>query len=136
RLGWWLLAALLGALGLNKELDLQTLLFDLGRRMAKSEGWYDERRAVQAVFTLALAIGMGGALWAARSYFREFASQNPAAIAGLGFLCVFVLFRACSADHLWRVGDEEYDDKSWSWVLEVAGLALLIRAAVGSIRRP
>jgi len=135
RVVWWLLAALLAALGINKELDFQTLVFDLGRRLSRIEGWYEERRAVQAAFSLALALGMLGAAWVGRRDLRAFARHNRTVIAGLSLLCMFVLFRAASADHLWRLGHDEYDDKSWSWVLEVSGLALVLHGALASLRR-
>ena len=35
------LTILLLLLGINKQLDLQTLLKDVGRRMAKANGWYE-----------------------------------------------------------------------------------------------
>ena len=37
---WMVLTILLLFLGINKQLDLQTLLNDVGRRMAKADGWY------------------------------------------------------------------------------------------------
>ena len=44
---WMVLTVLLLLLGINKQLDLQTLLNDVGRRMAKAEGWYDVRRSTR-----------------------------------------------------------------------------------------
>jgi hypothetical protein len=46
-------------LGVNKQLDLQTLLGDVGRSVSTAQGWYDKRRAVQAVFVLVFAIICG-----------------------------------------------------------------------------
>lgn len=47
---WWLLASGLLVLGINKQLNLQTLFIVLGRRAAFAGGWYGQRRLVQATF--------------------------------------------------------------------------------------
>ena len=47
---WWGLVAVLLFLGINKWLDLQTLLMGLGRAVSGTAGWYQHRRAVEAVF--------------------------------------------------------------------------------------
>ena len=52
---WAGTAVLLILLGLNKQLDLQTLLTEAGRWMARQEGWYGSRRIAQAAFIVALA---------------------------------------------------------------------------------
>jgi hypothetical protein len=44
----------LGALGVNKQLDLQSALTELGRILATDGGWYDSRHRVQRVFILAV----------------------------------------------------------------------------------
>ena len=58
---WRLLALGLLFLGINKQLDLQTLLIDLGRQAALAGGWSGERRRVQLAVcaVLALAVGAG-----------------------------------------------------------------------------
>jgi hypothetical protein len=56
---WLLFAAILFLLGVNKQLDLQTLLGDVGRSVSTAQGWYEKRRAVQAVFVLVFAIICG-----------------------------------------------------------------------------
>ena len=51
---WFWLTLLLLFLGINKQLDLQTLLTDVGRVISRDEGWYTERRTVQLCFVIAL----------------------------------------------------------------------------------
>ena len=55
---WLVLTVLLLFLGINKQLDLQTLLQDTVRRMAKANRWYDNRRIYQAIF-IALVVAAG-----------------------------------------------------------------------------
>jgi hypothetical protein len=52
---WLLLFAIMFALGINKQLDLQTLFTEIGRSVSRSGGWYEERRAVQGLFIAAMA---------------------------------------------------------------------------------
>src|SRR3954447_15179514 len=47
---WFSLCGVLVALGFNKQLDLQSDFTEFGRSMAKEEGWYENRRIVQAIF--------------------------------------------------------------------------------------
>ena len=60
RLFWILAAIAMLALGLNKQLDLQTQLTALGRQWARDGGWYKQRREFQAVFpAVAKALRVG-----------------------------------------------------------------------------
>jgi len=49
-IAWRCFAGLMIALGINKQLDLQTLLTIVGRRWAMHGGWYERRRRVQLRF--------------------------------------------------------------------------------------
>ena len=46
---WRALGFALIALGINKQLDLQTLFTQVGREYARSGRWYEHRRAVQQI---------------------------------------------------------------------------------------
>lgn len=100
RLFWALIAGLLLALAINKQADLQSLLTAFGRCLAKSQGWYDQRRMVQQVFFLVLGVsaigGVGTLLWGLRR--RLHANVLP--LLGLAFMAIFILSRAADAYHL------------------------------------
>jgi hypothetical protein len=51
---WRVISVLFLALGINKQLDLQTALTEAGRVVAQYQGWYEQRQFVQLVF-IALA---------------------------------------------------------------------------------
>jgi protein-S-isoprenylcysteine O-methyltransferase Ste14 len=131
---WRLLALGLLFLGINKQLNLQTLLIVLGRRAALAGGWYEERRLAQAVFSAVLTVAGLLALWFMRARFREFFARNPRAFTGLVVLLIFLLIRAASINHVFeRAGikpDVKHDDKRWTWLLEIAGSACLALAAM------
>ena len=140
---WLVLTVLLLFLGINKQLDLQTLLQDTVRRMAKANRWYDNRRIYQAIFiALVVAAGvlmLGTFSWLARKQWR----RNFVALLGTVILYVFVFIRASSLHHVdialrWR-----FAGLKWNWILELGGIIVTmagtihaLRASRGAIRRP
>src|SRR5262249_9076970 len=46
---WRTISVLFLALGINKQLDLQTALTEAGRVLARYQGWYEQRQFVQLV---------------------------------------------------------------------------------------
>jgi hypothetical protein len=131
---WLVLTLLLLLLGINKQLDFQTLLNDVGRRMAKAQGWYGVRRFYQVIFigtvTALGLISLGGFSWLAR---REW-KRNFVALLGTVFLYVFVLTRASSIHHVdvmlqWRVLGMK-----WNWILELGGIFVTLVGALMASR--
>jgi len=47
---WIIMTVLMTLLCINKQLDLQSLITDIGRVVARHEGWYQERRSFQKWF--------------------------------------------------------------------------------------
>jgi membrane protein required for beta-lactamase induction len=97
---WFTLCGLLVALGFNKQLDLQSDLTEAGRSIARSGGWYENRRLVQAVFVMLFAAGavaaVAGAIW----FMRDLWKRYKLAFIGIIFLCAFVIIRAASFHHI------------------------------------
>ena len=97
---WLTLALLLLFLGINKQLDLQTLLNDIGRRKARAEGWYGNRRYYQTMFIAAVTVAglfaIGVFSWLARKQWK----RSLLGLLGTVFLFVFVLIRASSIHHV------------------------------------
>jgi hypothetical protein len=44
---WWIMVGLMVFMGINKQLDLQLMLADIGRAFTKQQGWYGQRVPVQ-----------------------------------------------------------------------------------------
>jgi hypothetical protein len=124
---WWLATGALVLLGLNKQLDLQTLMTETLRQMSRHEGWYRDRREAQLVFIIGLvaAGAVGGALmlaWLARA---RTSGGVMLATAGLALLGVFVLVRATSFHHVdTLLRGELLGLRLYVW-LEVAGIAVV-----------
>ena len=97
---WFVLAGLLFFLGWNKQLDLQTLITQIGRDVAKKEGAYENRRPIQAVFVVFLALLGAGAVGAGMYYMRDVWKRYRLAYSGIIYLGVFVVIRAASFHHI------------------------------------
>lgn len=129
---WATLALVLLALGINKQLDLQSLFTQVGRDLALAQGWYQERRLVQGAFIGALAMGALALGWWLRTELREPAQR----LAGLG-LCVllaFVVMRAASFHHMDQLINFSLAGVRMNWVLELSGLVIILVASSRALR--
>jgi hypothetical protein len=137
---WLVLAALMVALGINKQLDLQSLITQLGRDVIKGLDLYRQRRALQAGFILAVALTCAGALaaflWAARRSLR----RRWPAVVGMLFILGFVVIRAASFHHVDAFLTARLGGLKWNWILELGGIAVVgiaaFRIAPGRPPRP
>ena len=117
------------ALGVNKQLDLQTALAELGRMAAAEGGWYDQRRSVQKAFIVAvvlIALAVGAAALIAM---RRMPAATHVTVAGALGLIAFVVIRAASLHHV-----DLFIRSSWygvkaNWVIEMGSLLVVIAGA-------
>jgi hypothetical protein len=120
---WLATFVVLLLLGINKQLDLQTLLTDVLRDWSLQEGWFRERRVWQARFIKTLLLsGLALALFALY-LLRRVLFRIRLSLLGLTVLGSFVLVRAAYFHHVLRRGGSVH------WVLELCGIALVTRAA-------
>lgn len=129
--GFWLgIGIVLLFLGVNKQLDLQSLFTQWGRCLAMEHGWYAMRRGVQygflallfgsiVVFVVAIAVRLRGEL-----------NKNALALAGMGFVLVFVFARAASFHHLDVAINADIVGFRINWLLELAGPLMVDLAAL------
>jgi hypothetical protein len=132
---WLVLAFVLGALGVNKQLDLQTLFTEIGRSMAVEGGWYESRRIVQAIF-IAMVLGFGAFFvavlwWLTRGQLRDFRLT----LFGFALLVSFVVIRAMSFHHVDIIIGMDVGGVRVNWMLELGGLGIVIASAAGRLRR-
>lgn len=120
---WWVLCGLLLFLGINKQLDLQTWLGSTARNLSRAQGWYAERRFVQALFIAGLAVAglvfLTALAWSIRGLWR----RCGVALVGSVFLIVFVLARASSFHHVDVLLGSSVLGVRWNWILELGGIA-------------
>jgi hypothetical protein len=126
---WGGCAAVLFCLGINKQLDLQTLLIEVGRQVAQATGWFEQRRLVQRVFTLVLAALTGimllGLAWKQPCFFK----RSPLLLSGIMLVAGYVLLRVATIDHVDTSAGLNLEDRWWLPAMELSGL--LCMAAAG-----
>ncbi len=120
----------LAALGVNKQLDLQSAVTELGRMTARAQGWYDHKAAVQRGFVevvavLAIGLCLGLAVLARRELRRV-----AVALIGWTALCLFVGIRAASFHHVDRLLGMRWGRAPLNAILELGGIAVI---AIGAI---
>ena len=127
---WRITSVLLVFLAINELLDLQTLLTLVGRAHAKAYGWYGARRPVQFAFIVSLALlaVIAGAtmLWR----MRRANGAVQLALAGLGFLGMFILVRAASFHHVDDLLGRGNSHFPWGSIQEMAGILSIAAAAL------
>ena len=123
------LALLILLLGINQQLDLQTLLIQSGRALAEAEGWYAYRRPVQGaffgIFSVALLSLVSLAAWRCRAFLKR---HRPVTL-GLVILIGFVLMRAAGFNHVWLKPLQAVYEDSWKDYLELLGLGFIAAGA-------
>jgi uncharacterized membrane protein YbhN (UPF0104 family) len=126
---WRAISVMFIGLGINKQLDLQSALTELGRVIAFQQGWYGERQTVQVWFIIGVAVIC--ALIAITFLF--FARRAPAptwlALIGTTTVLAFVLIRAASFHHIDKFIGDRILGLKWNWVLEMGGIAIVIIAS-------
>ncbi|PIP97087.1 MAG: isopropylmalate isomerase [Rhodobacterales bacterium CG18_big_fil_WC_8_21_14_2_50_71_9] len=133
RLFWMALCALLLGMGVNKQLDLQSLLTAIGRCVAQLDGWYAERRATQARFIAALlAAALAGAV-ASVLLLRGALRRQAPALFGAMLLVAFVVVRAVGFHHVDAFISTRVSGWRMNWILEIGGIALVALGALWAL---
>ena len=126
---WWGLTILLLFLGINKLVALQTLLIELGRAAARTEGWYQYRRVAQAVFVVLFTVLLLITFAVCLKKWRWFLKQQPLVLAGVLLLFVFVVVRVSAFNHVESLLHLNLHDDDWGWIIELGGIACLAWSA-------
>ena len=128
-LAWATIAAAFVALGINKQLDLQSDLTDLARAAAHSGGWYKWRRDVQGVFLLAMALGTIAVAMLIWRLLRGVTVSARVAAMGLVILLAFIFLRAASFHHIDNWVTIPVAGMRSGWWLELLGIVVIGTAA-------
>lgn len=129
---WYALGGGLLLLGINKQLDLQSAMTEVGRLVATHQGWYESRRAFQAWFialigALALVAGVMLALMT-----RKMPASTRITATGCLLLLAFVIIRAASFHHADVLISHAAAGLKVNWILEIGSLLII---GAGAIRR-
>lgn len=133
---WLVLGISMVFLGLNKQLDLQKLLSQVGKALVKSAGWHDQRGIIQAAFVVGIALlglaFVAGKIYVTRHRLHEFGF----AMIGVASLVAFAIFRAATFNHLRILADRipaHADAMNAGW--ELGGSLLVSLGALLAVRR-
>ena len=122
---WNFLAFILIFLGFNKQLDLQSLLTQIGRDIAVEQGWYKSRRTVQVIFVISIGlIGVATFTYLIRTY-RNTNSSVKIALTGCVILFSFIFIRASSFHHIDIFISMKLAGVRMNGALELGGLAII-----------
>jgi hypothetical protein len=117
------------ALGVNKQLDLQTALTELGRILAVDEGWYAERHHVQKAFIIAVALTAAALAAGALVMMRRTPLATHLSIVGALGLVAFVVIRASSFHHVDVLIRSSWFGVKANWAIEMGCLLIVIAGA-------
>jgi hypothetical protein len=125
KLFWLFLTFTLIALGINKQLDLQSLLIQFGRGIAIEQGWYKDRRLIQVVFIILLGLLGISALTVLIKTYHHACFTVKIALTGCAILFSFILIRASSFNHLDIFINMKLASAIINGLLELGGLIVI-----------
>jgi hypothetical protein len=126
---WLGVSGVMAILCINKQLDLQSLMTDIGRVLFRQQGWYEQRRGFQRLFVVTvLAASAGFGTWSVWR-FRAFWKRHKLLAGGLLFLLTFIVVRAISFHHFDVLLSTRVLGVRMNWVFELTGIFLVSLAA-------
>lgn len=127
---WLGISAVMAFLCLNKQLDLQSLLTNIGRIVANRGGWYDGRRTIQFWFVVAVGLASVAAFVFLVRKTRSIFRGRAWLLLGLSMLLLFVVMRAASFHHVGEFLEKRVLGLKMNWLLELGSIALVAVSAV------
>lgn len=127
---WLGISAVMALLCLNKQLDLQSLLTNIGRIVANRGGWYDGRRTIQFWFVVAVGLASIAAFVLLVRKTRSIFRGRAWLLLGLSMLLLFVVMRAASFHHVGEFLEKRVLGLKMNWLLELGSIALVAVSAV------
>lgn len=119
---WVSVGGFLLLLGLNKQLDMQTVFEVSMRDLVKLHGWYAQRQLMQIAFIVFLALGLLTMLVILRKFLAKAWENNKVVCFGLFLICVFILLRAAAFNHFSFLNTRSYLGFNAHALLELGAL--------------
>jgi hypothetical protein len=130
---WSMIGLLMILLGINKQFDLQSLFTEVGRQIARAQGWMDQRRRVQFWFIVAFGITVTGVFLLFVRIRRDLFRRFTLAYIGLFFLLCFIVIRAAGFHHFDEMLGFRLFGAKMNWLLELTGIYTIVLAAFKEI---
>jgi hypothetical protein len=136
RLAWLSISVFLWLLAVNKQLDFQTAFTEVGRMLARRQGWYHTRAHVQKVFIGSLCGAGLACVLTLMVVLRRLGFAVKTAALGMCFIGLFVLARASSFHHVDQFLGHRLVHLRMNWILEMGGILVVLGAARMRRMRP
>ena len=130
---WSMISSLMILLGINKQLDLQSLFTEVGRQIARARGWMVHRRIVQFWFIVAFGTTAIVAFLSFTRIRRDLFRRFTLAFTGLFFLLCFIVIRATGFHHFDEMLGFRLFGAKMNWLLELTGIYAIVLAAFKEI---
>ncbi len=112
-------------LGINKQFDIQSLFTEMGRQMARAQGWMDQRESVQFSFIMVFGISAVSAFLLFSIVMRDLFGRFRLAVSALFFLLGFIIVRAVSIHSFDMIIQFKYLGVKMNWLFELTGIYLI-----------
>ena len=126
---WSAISILFLGLGINKQLDLQSALTEVGRVIAFAHGWYGQRQLVQLALIIFAAIVCISVVITLLIWTRHGPLSTWFALLGTILVIGYVLIRAASFHHIDRFIGTTFLGLRWNWILEIGGITIVLLAS-------
>lgn len=134
KLFWFCLSVFLIILGTNKQLDLQSLLTQVGKDMAIAQGWYEKRRVVQFLFIILIG-GTGVIVLSVLiRKFWKMLDYVKVTLVGCVILFMFIMIRAMSFHHVDILINTRLAGIKMNWLFEIGGLSVILLGTIRYLR--
>jgi len=130
---WILIALIMIFLGINKQLDLQSLFTEIGRQVAKKQGWMERRRIVQFWFIVVFGVMAIGGFILFTVVMRNVFQRFMLAFIGLFFLMSFIVIRAASFHHFDQILWYRVFGAKMNWIMELTGIYAIMIAGIKEV---
>lgn len=126
---WRAISIVFFCLGVNKQLDLQSAMTELGRVFAATDGWYEQRQIAQIYFIIGVAAVCMTSTLILLFCARKSPVQTWLALVGSTSVLGYVFIRAASFHHFDVFISSRILGFRWNWILEMGGIVIVLVAS-------
>lgn len=126
RILWYVLAAVMLFLGINKQLDLQTAMTEWFRILASDEGWYRERRYYQVGLIVFMGLWLLAGLAGLFYLTFDLSAWTKCAAVGVCLVVAYVAIRATSFHNVDALISSTIFHLKINWILELGGIVVVL----------
>jgi hypothetical protein len=122
---WCGVSFLMILLAVNKQYDIQSLFTEMGRQIARAQGWMDQREIVQFWFVMVFGASAAVAFLLFSIVMRGLFGRFTLAFSGLYFLLNFLVIRAVSIHSFDMIIQYDYLGVKMNWLFELTGIGAI-----------